>query len=896
MNIYFDLYLRTDLSILIYNMKKIILFVIATFVFSDAFSQQRFNFKTEHKKGDAVVCPARFVDEPSFVDVPEIVKQKQANRQSRVTIGQSAKFVVTYVGFTDNAKAAFQRAVDIWAELLVSSVPIKITAIWEELDKGVLGAANPSSNFINFPGAREVNRFYPLALAEKLAGRDLNGVDEDDIYCTFNSKMPWYFGLDSKLPLGTFDFTSTVLHELGHGLGFTTTMFVSGQQGFYGFGTPFSNIYDKFLETGEGKLLTDTLSFKSPSNLLRNALVSEDIFFSGPNTFSEKKEDKVLLYAPNPWAGGSSISHLDDSKYGIGGLNSLMTPSASLREKNLNPGPIVMQMFHDMGWKSTSVVHDAIKNLALAKKTRFEAKIISDTTIIASSAKLHYKLNGGLAREVVLLKDPATARYFADLELPSNTNQVDYYFEVKDDFGLTTTSPGNAGFGATNYAYGFEVGNKDLFGPAIEHYAPDVLLTPSPVSFVANVVDDFQEGIDTVYVEYSVNGTKMPSLGLKKYMAGIDNKVFSQGRADDISYFIENGIKNLKSGDKVKYQLIAIDKAKNKTVLPTIYTGTNTTDKPTETFFEFIVTEIPNATLNEYNTDFETSSNDFALLGFSIGQPDGFTSKSLNSSHPYTNGLGLLDPNDPTNRSVYLPFEKSEIAMLKNPIMLKSSDATITFDEVAIIEPGDIGSAFGDNNFYDYVVVEGSLDGDFWFPLQDGYDSREKPIWNSTFMDNLGSGTAPNSTGKGTNTMVNKRTIQIYGSDFTSDFAGSALLVRFRLYSDQWTTGWGWSIDNLYIQKEVPIVLANENQNIPGLNLFPNPSQAYLNITLEVNEPQNVKVEVFSLHGKMMVDLSVPTDGTKLDYQMALGSFSPGAYMVKLTEKRGVVVKKFIKN
>lgn len=170
MALYFDLYLQTDRAILIYTMKKLILLAISAFSMTGAFSQQRFNFKTEHKKGDDVVCPARFVDEPSFVDMPEIVKHKLANKNSRISEGQSAIIDVKYVGFTDNAKAAFERAVDIWRNLLGSTVPIKVTAYWEELDEGVLGAANTNDYYRNFPGAREVNRYYPLALAEKLAG------------------------------------------------------------------------------------------------------------------------------------------------------------------------------------------------------------------------------------------------------------------------------------------------------------------------------------------------------------------------------------------------------------------------------------------------------------------------------------------------------------------------------------------------------------------------------------------------------------------------------------------------------------------------------------------------------------------------------------------------------
>ena len=876
-------------------MKKVLLLILSLIFSSKTFSQQRYELRTEHIKGQEIVCPARFVDEPSFHDMPEIVKRKFQNKNAKIGETQGATINVTYVGFPDNAKAAFQRAIDIWKVLLSSTVPINVTAYWEELDQGVLGAANANDFYRNFPGAREVNTYYPLALAEKLAGRELNSVNEDDIYCRFNSKMPWYYGTASDVPLGTFDFTSIVLHELGHGLGFVSSMRVSGQQGFYGFGTPYKAIYDKFLITGEGKALADTNTYKNPSNVLRNALVSEDVFFVGPSTTFPTKEQKALIYAPNPWESGSSISHLDDDKYGKDGPNSLMTPTASLREKNLDPGPLLMAMFKDMGWKSTSIYHEPLKDIETVGPVRFEAKINSDTTLIDGSYKLFYVLNEGAAasaKEVALKKDATSGRYFADVTFPANTTMVEYYFEVKDNFGDKITSPGNGGFNSTNFIYGFALGAKDIAGPVLEHFPPDILPSTSPVSIIANVEDDFQKGVDTVYVQYSVNGTNMPSFGLKKYRQGVDNVVFSQGRGDDNAFLLENAIKNLKSGDKVKYQIVGIDKAKNKTVLPTTYSGTNQNDKPTEAFFEFSVTDIKNSSVQEYSNDFEASNDDFALLGFNINTPDSFSGKSLNSSHPYSNGLGLLDP---VNGNVYMPFDKSEIAMLRVPIELKSTNATITFDEVALVEPGDQGSSYGDSDFYDYVVVEGSLDGSFWFPLQDGYDSRIEPTWNTAFNANFTSGTSPNSTAKGTSAMIKKREIAIYGSDFTSDYAGEMLLIRFRMFSDQWTTGWGWSIDNLYIQKKPPVILANESTKIKGLSIYPNPTEQYLNINLDISESQTVKLEVFSLRGSKIVDELIPVEGEKLEHQINIGSMSPGTYMVKLTEKRGVVVKKFVK-
>jgi Secretion system C-terminal sorting domain len=858
-------------------------------------AQKRFNErKIEHFRGPDVVCPGSFVEHQSFVDMPESVKRKLSGKNAKNVESQGATFIVNYVGFPANAKAAFQKAVDIWAALLTSTVPIRVTAYWEDLGEGVLGAANTNDYLRNFSGAKESNTFYPIALAEKLAGKGLNANSEDDIFCRFSKTMPWYYGNSPTVPVGQFDFTTIVLHELGHGLGFTSSMRVAGTQGSYGFGTKHKAIYDKYLINGEKKWLADTLSFKNPSNALRNALVSEDIYFESPRTKDSTTAGKVLIFAPNPYQSGSSISHLDDTKYGHGGVNSLMTPTASLREKNLNPGPITMKMFYDMGWKSSSIVHEPFKNFKAVEMVKVKAKILSDTTLVQNSAQLFYAFNGGGTSKAVnvnLIYDAKTGEYFADVAIPAGTTKMDYYLTVKDHFGETLTSPASGGFGSSNYVWGFDIGSNDVAGPVIEHYAPKILSSSSPVSLVANVEDDFEAGIDTVVVNYSVNGVAKGPFGLKKYNPLKDNPVFSQGTGDGLSYFGESVISGLKDGDVVKYQIVATDKSKNKTTLPTLYTGTNQKDVPVVSFYEFTVTSIKNTSVSEYETNFENSTDDFALLGFGIAQPADFSSKGLHSSHPYTNGLGLLDP---ISGSPYMNFQKDEIAMLRTPIRLKETDAVISYDEVVLVEPGDAGSTFGNSSFYDYVVVEGSLDGVLWFPLQDGYDSRIESSWNTLYNDNFSSGDAGNSTAKGTQTLMKKREIEIYNSDFGSEFAGENLLVRFRLYADQWTAGWGWALDNLYIQKKAPVILASEPKPVVGLSVFPNPTSDKLQVSLELATPQVVKVQVYSLRGSMVLEELVPVADTKLDYEINLSALSSGTYMLKITEKRGQVVRKFV--
>jgi len=127
----------------------------------------------------------------------------------------------------------FQRAADIWGDILPSPVTIRIQASFDPLfcdaSSAVLGGAaviTIARNHMSFPLA---NTWYPIALANKLAGSDLS--PNNDILAQFNVSLDdndpncfgdvkWYYGFDANE--GTdIDLLSVVLHEIGHGLGFT---------------------------------------------------------------------------------------------------------------------------------------------------------------------------------------------------------------------------------------------------------------------------------------------------------------------------------------------------------------------------------------------------------------------------------------------------------------------------------------------------------------------------------------------------------------------------------------------------------------------------------------------------------------------------------------------------
>lgn len=280
------------------------------------------------------------------------------------------------------AQAAFQYAVNIWSTQITSSVPIEINACWKPLGSNVLGSAGPVNFYRDFSGAPRSGTWYPVALANALAGKDLDvndgydsdndGLDPDaEISANFSSTFSsWYFGTDGNTPVGKYDFVTVVLHEIGHGLGFLGSMLVDdginnannpvecigvSGQGCWGLGSGFPFIYDRFAEDGNGVSLLNTGTYPNPSTALKNALTGQvggGVYFDGPNANAANGGARVKLYTPLSWSQGSSYAHLDEIFNGT--PNALMTYSLDKAEAIHSPGPVMLGIFKDTGWTTAS--------------------------------------------------------------------------------------------------------------------------------------------------------------------------------------------------------------------------------------------------------------------------------------------------------------------------------------------------------------------------------------------------------------------------------------------------------------------------------------------------------------------------------------------------------------
>ncbi|CAN2225242.1 Fibronectin type III [Candidatus Nanopelagicaceae bacterium] len=267
---------------------------------------------------------------------------KQAPRGKVAYIEAKSKFVVNYKNFPEWAKKDFQAAVDVWSANFSSSVPITIDATWTRISSfGVLGSARPGSYFAGFDKSPDSSLWYPSALANALAGKDLDP-KQSEIIIQVNSLAEWNTRNDGISHQNEYDLESVFLHEMGHGLGFLST---DSYDTFFGYGsidqpTPF----DAYVQVEDGRRLSD---LPTPSLELGKALTAP-LVWSGPLGIAANGGVKPLLYTPSKYEEGSSVSHLDEATFSKSQLDMVMTPNLDAGEIFREPGPLLLAMMEDM--------------------------------------------------------------------------------------------------------------------------------------------------------------------------------------------------------------------------------------------------------------------------------------------------------------------------------------------------------------------------------------------------------------------------------------------------------------------------------------------------------------------------------------------------------------------
>ncbi len=226
-----------------------------------------------------------------------------------------------------------------------------------------------------------------------------------------------------------------------------------------------------------------------------------------------------------------------------------------------------------------------------------------------------------------------------------------------------------------------------------------------------------------------------------------------------------------------------------------------------------------------YSNSFDENKTGFVddYNGFSIKELAALgEGKALHSPHPYPENISI---------SCYL----------KVPIIVSQAEtntAQLTYRDIPLVEVGEPGSTFGSEGFYDYVIAEGSVNGIDWLPLTDGYDFN-------TVKDTA------DLLGKTINDEPSEAMFIKHSANLLDNFnTNDSLMIRFRLFSDPYTTGWGWVIDDVNIQQ--PATTVHDFIQLTQ-TIYPNPCNNQLNIQLKQQFSRDVQLTVYDLLGRKQI-------------------------------------------
>lgn len=430
----------------------------------------------------------------------------------------------------------FEYAAAFWESQIDSPVEIFVRAQFRALDcsstGAVLGSASTYFVFTDFLGAPLADTWYPSALANKLAGEDLCPATDvdcetgEDIRATFTTALDdgscayprkWYYGLDASPTSGTTDFATTVIHELGHGLGFQSYVDRTTGEKFNGSDDAFMvHLYD----ATSGK----TWNQMSDAERLASVTNTSNLLWNGSHVVAAASSalmtglgagGRPMMYAPNPSAAGSSVSHWDTSFF----PNEVMEPFAT--------GPIhslllTDELMKDLGWglaSGTVEYHWLLPSSARApgKGGAFYTTDLSVGNRGSAEARFKLKFLGNNAdgtggpESSELVLGPNQSVTYLDV-LGSIFGRTTDYGAVRLTANVTTLSV----TGQTSTADPSKPGGT--FGQSVPAYAAADLITAGVIRSIVGVREDSSFRTNVVLTNggttpVTVNGTLLSTSG-----------------------------------------------------------------------------------------------------------------------------------------------------------------------------------------------------------------------------------------------------------------------------------------------------------------------------------------------------------------------------------------------
>ncbi len=267
---------------------------------------------------------------------------------------------------------AVQHAANLMGSIITSAIDIKVNVEFNSLGGTATSAplAGASTAFVdrNFTNAPIANTWYPIALAEKISGTNITtiggtheinmtvNVDVDGSFILGSQK--WYYGFDSTPPGTDIDFITVALHELIHGLGFSSFVELLTGAKLKSGSTGYDDTYMRLLEH-HGATPADYPSMTDAQRI--SASVSDTLLHWTGTTVSAnlaavtagKTGTHIHMYAPTTAETGSSVSHFNTTVT----PNEMMEPNYTSADHNIG---LAAYLLTDIGWGTTNINSNAI--------------------------------------------------------------------------------------------------------------------------------------------------------------------------------------------------------------------------------------------------------------------------------------------------------------------------------------------------------------------------------------------------------------------------------------------------------------------------------------------------------------------------------------------------------
>ncbi len=260
--------------------------------------------------------------------------------------------------------------------------------------------------------------------------------------------------------------------------------------------------------------------------------------------------------------------------------------------------------------------------------------------------------------------------------------------------------------------------------------------------------------------------------------------------------------------------------------------------------------------VDSYGTYF-SSYTDLIVSGFNPQRlPDASaTERSIpQTNHPYS-----------PNQNYFL--------LIRHPIRVAQSEAFIQYEDIAIVEPGIDGAAFGTADFKDFVVVEATKNGLDWIPFAQGYDARANASWLNAFHTG-----APGA----------KSMLMAHALDMLDTFqAGDTLLIRYRLNTNSTVSSWGCAMNYILVQ-QAPTGIESRRNERNGLTVFPNPATDYAQLKFTLARQGVVVLESTDAAGRKVMQQNLGTlHAGEHTVKLNVTEFKTGNYVIHLKTPDG---------